>query len=769
MNHTIPLVLTTSNKFKSRPNPDQTEMLRFLTLLHGNKPTWFLKFRKDGTIRPNEYGAQLYGTPICFLNKMVEANATGSNVAVAVNQIGKFRRANDNVTGINAIFIDVDNGVTTENELMDLPLPPNIIVATSPGRLHAYWLVSNCSVQKFKHIQRALAKRFDSDRNVCDPARMMRLPGSINWNHGRPVLAQIIDEIKRPPVSVAELVRALGLKVEVPAKSAAAGKPDTASAVLGKVSCTPQKLLTAAKQAQIKEALVALPADDRNMWLHSGMAIHSVAPGKQGYALWTAWSKTGAKFDEVVQQKTWKHFKEKGGINIQSLFWFARRAGSAAGFDDMDAAQLFASTFKNTLRFDPQMGHWYSFDGVVWRADKQAPMRAARLLVTDLSDGEGKKDPAVKKLRSHAGMTGMVKLAELESGLHITENQFDQDANLLAVKNGVIDLRTGQFRAAKAKDYLRRRCDVVFDRDATCPQWQRFVAQITCGDKKLAGFLQRSVGYTMFGHTKAQAFFVFEGTGENGKGVFMRTLSALLGDYATELAPNLVTSAYAGAASQANSALMALKGKRLAIATELPESRGFDTAFVKQFAGGDSITARANYGDTITFKPEAKLWLSTNDMPDIRANDKAMWRRIFPVPFNGNFSGANRDDHVEEKLLSERAGILNWAVRGAQRYHEQGKLLSCAAVDGKKRGMRKESDTLGAWIAEWCVTGKSESLQASKAYASYCDYTKRLGRHPLTQKAFHIRMESAGYARRKGSQYNCYLGLDLRAVAGKPS
>lgn len=744
-------------------------MLRFIKLLHGNKSAWFLKFLKNSSSQLGNHLGQQFGTASRLLEKLTAANAEGSNIAVAVNQIGASRRTNDYVTCITAVFIDIDNGETTENDLMDLRLPPNLTVATSPGRLHAYWLVSNCSVQKFKRIQRALAHRFNSDRQVCDPARMMRLPGSINWNHESPFLAQVIDEIKRPPVSVAKLVSFLDLKVLAPAKPASVVKPSAFGEIIGKVSCAPQNILTAAKQAQIKGALVALPADDRNMWLNAGMGIHSVAPGKQGYELWTTWSKTGVKFDEVVQKKTWNHFKDKGGINIQSLFWFARRAGSATGFDDMDAAQLFSSTFKKTLRFDPQMGHWYSFDGVVWRADKQAPMRAARLLVTDLSNGEGKKDPAVKKLRSHAGLAGMVKLAELESGLHITESQFDQDANLLALKNGVIDLRTGQFRAAKAKDYLRRSCDVMFDQDATCPQWNRFVTQITCGDKELAGFLQRSVGYTTFGHTKAQAFFVFEGTGENGKGVFMRTLSALLGDYATELAPNLVTSAYAGAANQANSALMALKGKRLAIATELPESRGFDTAFVKQFAGGDSITARANYGDTITFKPEAKLWLSTNDMPDIRANDKAMWRRIFPVPFNGNFSGSNRDDHVEEKLLNERAGILNWAVRGALRYHKLGKLLSCAAVDGKKRVMRKESDTLGAWIAEWCVTGKSESLQASMAYASYCDYTKRLGRHPLTQKAFHIRMESAGYARRKGRKYNCYLGLDLRAVTRKTS
>jgi putative DNA primase/helicase len=756
-----------TSKSKLQPIPDPTQVLRHIKMLHGSKPTWFLKFDKKGSTPSCGSDPQLYGTATHLLDKLTAANAERYNIAVAVNQIGPNSRTNDNVRGITAVFIDVDNGRTTKADLMNLPLSPNLIVETSPGRLHAYWLVSNCSVQKFKRVQRALAHRFDSDRQVCDPARVMRLPGSINWNHGSPFLTQIIHEVERSRVPVAKLIRELGLKPEAPAKSRTSGQPAAPSAVDGNTATTPRKSLTDKMKAQIRQALATLPADDRNTWLRAGMAIHSVNASEKGYQLWTAWSKTGIKFDEAVQRKTWQEFKVEGGINIHSLFWLSRRAGAASSFDDMDAAQLFATTFKGKLRFDPQMGLWYEFDTVVWRADKQAPMRAARSLVADLSEGEGKSDASVKKLRSHAGMTGMVKLAELETVLHISENQFDQDANLLAVSNGVIDLRTGQFRAAKAKDYLRRRCDVAFDADAKCPRWTRFIADVTCGDKKLAGFLQRALGYTVFGHTKAQAFFAFEGTGENGKGVFMRTMTAILGDYATELAPNLVTSAYAGAASQANSALMALKGKRFAISTELPESRGFDTAFVKQFAGGDSITTRANYGDTITFKPEAKLWLSTNEMPEIRANDKAMWRRIFPVPFNGNFSGANRDDDVEEHLLKETAGILNWVLRGAKRYHAQGKLQSCPAVEDKKRSMRKESDTLGAWVADWCVTGQRESLQASKAYGSYCDYTKRLGRHPLTQKAFHIRMESAGYVRRKGGKFNSYLGLDLRATAGK--
>ena len=749
--------------------PDGNAMLRFIKQLHGNDRAWYLAYASKAE-KQSERTADSFSSKACtdLKNRLIKANTSGMNVAVAVNTITGKSCTDSNVSTITAVFIDDDDGVLDLETLLSLRVEPHHVVETSPKRFHAYWFVKHCTVAEFKPLQRALAKCLQTDRSVCNPARVMRLPGSINWNHGTPFLAQTVHTSDAPPIAVDDLIRKfkLDLNADTPEMDKSVVKSSihrvdtsTSTSAIGNPKALSDKV-----KAQIRKALTGVNLDDRSLWAQIGMAINSEAPNEQGFDLWTEFSKTSSKYDEVDQRRTWESFKPDSGLSIRSLYWLAAHAKSGGGsFDDIEAANLYATTFKNKLRFDPQMGVWYCFNDGIWRADVQAHMRSARKLVKDLSAGEGKKDPTIKRYRSAAGMKAIVAMAEYETSLHITDLDFDTDKNLFTVKNGVIDLRTGQIRQASATDYLRRSASVAFDADAKCPNWRTFIKQVTRGNRELAAFLRRAVGYTLFGHTKAQAFFVFDGTGENGKGVFLRVIAMLLGDYATELAPNLITSVYGGNANSSTPALMALKGIRFGSVAELPNTKGFDTAFVKQFSGGDSITARANYGQVVTFKPEGKLWISTNDMPEVAANDKAMWRRIFPIPFKANFSGANRNDDLEEKLLiPELPGILNWALAGARDYNKDGKLNSCPAVQEHKDKLRKESDSLSGWIVDCCIKGENEQLQASKGYANYVQYAKRCNRKPISPKLFSARLQKSGFPKNETKDFNLYLGLDLR-------
>ncbi len=685
-------------------------------------------------------------------------------MSVAVNDIKEVARKRENVTRINAVFIDSDDGNVSKDELLALSCPPHVIVRTSPKRLHAYWFVKNCEVANFTCVQHALAKKFQTDASVSDPTRVMRLPGSINWNHDEPYLAKLAHMSDGKAVSLSRLVKALELNLDFvrPDNAREDGNQD----VLNPTSeGTSPAQLPAKSVVQIKGALQRINADDRNLWLRAGMAIHSAAPTQQGFQLWSEWSKKSEKFNAVEQENTWKGFRVGGGINIQSLFWMAKTVGTSTRMDAMQLSDLFVETYRNKLRFDAAMGWWYLFNGVTWQVDKQAPLRLAKALVRDLSNASTGADGSMNAFRNPAGLGQIERMAALEADrMGITETQFDPRPELFATSNGVLNLVTGEFRLAKARDLLRRQANVVFDADASCPLWLKFLHEVTKGNDDLTRFLQRAVGYTIFGHTKSQTFFVIEGSGGNGKGVFLRTITKLLGQYATELAPNLMTTAYCGNANSATPALVVLHGIRLGIVTELPNQRGFDTAFVKQFSGGDSITARGIYDGTITFKPQGKLWISTNDMPEIAAHDKAMWRRIVPIPFLANFSGKRRDDHLEDRLVTEFPGILNWALAGAADYAETGGLGSCSAVDVLKKRLRREADVIGGWLNDNCGKDEDSMLQSSVAYKSYAQYAKSLGKAPIGLPAFGSRLVREGYARKSFSKFNGFVGLTLNDV-----
>ena len=109
-------------------------------------------------------------------NKLADLNRRGAGIFVTINQTDGKGRAANNVKRIRALFIDLDG----------TPLPdafhvrPHVVVESSPGKWHCYWLVTNCTREQFTALQRRLVRHYNSDPKIIDPSRVMRLPGFVH-------------------------------------------------------------------------------------------------------------------------------------------------------------------------------------------------------------------------------------------------------------------------------------------------------------------------------------------------------------------------------------------------------------------------------------------------------------------------------------------------------------------------------------------------------------------------------------------------------------
>ncbi|MEO7495879.1 MAG: phage/plasmid primase, P4 family [Massilia sp.] len=751
--------MNTKQKFVSTVlKPVRLEMLKFYRFFHDGHEASFLCFRKDATIRPVKPRPYFGKLTKVIDKKLVTANDDGMEISMLIARTDGPGRAAQHVIEIVAVFADFDGGEWNLDQLRNLLIEPHLIVKTSPGNYHAYWKVSGCSVQQFKSVQTALAKSLDSDANVCDTSRVMRMAGTINWKREQPFLTTIVHIVDEPlTIDIDAFIE--GMNLWIGATPAASGMGCEMQIQQDSV----QRKLSPRRKAEVEAALKSLSSDDRSLWQRVGMAIHSADNTAAGYDIWKEWSSSSSKFDESEQRKRWEAFKANAGVNIDTLFWLAKHAGQVPScvFDEMSIARCFVSTFVERLRYDYRAKIWYCFGGVVWAVDAQAPIRAVRSFVEEMTGGEkGAVSDSLNRFRTTAGFRAIVSHVELLDEIHITEDTFDTDPYLLAVENGVIDLRTGGFRTARASDYLRRQAKVAYDCDAKPPEWIRFMKSVTCVDRELYEFIRRALGYALFGHANLQLFFMAVGSGANGKGVLMRTVQRILGDYAQSVPPNLLTTAYGGNVNSPSPALARLQGSRFVVCTELPTGKRMDDAFIKQYAGGDEISARAAYGDVISFKPEGKLWLSTNEVPHIDASDSAMWRRLKPIPFNASFIGDDADPRLEEKLAEEGAGVLNWLLRGARSFLESG-LGSCAKVDNLEAEMRKDADSVLAWLNEACSKNATAKIASSAAYESYISFTRRAGHKPLNQPVFLASLKKKGYEHRKTKTGNIFIGFRL--------
>jgi putative DNA primase/helicase len=131
-------------------------------------------------------------------------------------------------------------------------------------------------------------------------------------------------------------------------------------------------------------------------------------------------------------------------------------------------------------------------------------------------------------------LRAMLDRAKAEPGIAITPAMLDADPWLLAVDNGVLDLRTGELRPHDRALLMTKVVPAAYDPDATCPAWLAFLDRIMGGNAELIAFLQRAVGYSLTGSTGERCLIFLYGSGANGKSTFLEILRALLAEYAQQ-------------------------------------------------------------------------------------------------------------------------------------------------------------------------------------------------------------------------------------------
>ena len=235
---------------------------------------------------------------------------------------------------------------------------------------------------------------------------------------------------------------------------------------------------------------------------------------------------------------------------------------------------------------------------------------------------------------------------------------FDKDPHTLGLPDcRIVDLHTSAIRDMRREDYISQRINVTPDPNCPTPRFDRFIAEITCRDGALSNYLLRLCALCLTA-IPVQALFFLWGRGRNGKGVLIRTLTAILGDgkFAWPLRPSEITMSKFGDEAMKRT-FANLKGKRLVTVNE-SVSGNLNTSMLKLMSGGDALSGARMRQDQEVFKPTHKVLLPTNDRPHLPA-DPAFRGRVHMIPFLANFTG--REDRSLDHTLQyvELPGILH--------------------------------------------------------------------------------------------------------------
>lgn len=365
----------------------------------------------------------------------------------------------------------------------------------------------------------------------------------------------------------------------------------------------------------------------------------------------------------------------------------------SSGFEwsEMGMACLFGILYEKEARYCTEQKTWYTYFDGVWKKDIGAILVSeklkdfVRLMILycgEIEDDDKRKAYTnfVNKLCDRRMRDRILKDATGE--LPISASVFDSDPYLINCKNGTYDLKNFIFREHRWDDFLTMQTAFshTISRSVKCERWEKFIDEVTENDTDKADFLQRCLGYSLLGIANEECMFILHGkTTRNGKSTLLNTIEIMLGDYA-KVAPvgMICTNGGRTSAESASPVLVGLKGKRFVTMAESNEYGKLDEEKIKQYTGGEEISARALYESAISFVPQFSLWLSCNDLP--RVTDKSLFasNRIKVIEFNRHFKPEEQDVHLKAELTTESnmSGIFMWLVRGYAKYKEKGLTMS---------------------------------------------------------------------------------------------
>jgi putative DNA primase/helicase len=414
--------------------------------------------------------------------------------------------------------------------------------------------------------------------------------------------------------------------------------------------------------------------------------------------------------------------------------------------DDGNALRL-VDTHHQKIRYCPQRGQWLRWNASRWEWDEAEYIQElARQTARNLPHQSSPDRTHRSKSLSSRGVASMIRLARSDERATVHLSKLDARPFELNTPNGIVNLATGKLHDPDPSA-LHTRSTTVAPDPGPAPRWEKFLADTFAGDPALTTYVQRLVGVSLIGTVLEQLLPFPFGSGANGKTTLLGVVQRLVGigdtGYAISApADMLLATQNAGHPTE----IARLSGARLVVTSELEDNQRFAEAKVKQLTGRDVIAGRFMRQDWFSFHPTHTLWLLANHQPEVRAGGPAFWRRIALLPFLHTVPPADRDPHLEDRLVDEEGPqILHWLITGAVDYLTDG-LARPASVDVATDAYARDQDTVARFVEECCDLGtpgaQTYAVASAKLRTEYETWCRQEGETPIPAKTLTLQLRS---------------------------
>lgn len=393
---------------------------------------------------------------------------------------------------------------------------------------------------------------------------------------------------------------------------------------------------------------------------------------------------------------------------------------------------------KNNWHISHDAGFFYIFDGAHWVALQDAEVKQ---LLKSASIKMGYTEIECRD----ANFVDRLFQQAVQDGFFVERNFKKQ--SIINLKNGSLVLNDDgvTLKPFDYRDFLTHQLDFDYNPEAVNQRFLNYLAEVL-PDADTRRTLQQVTGYLFIKGLKMERVFFLFGEGANGKSVFFEILSGVIGT------DNISNYSLESLTDDKGYHRAKIKDKIVNYGTDIKLTR-IDAGMFKTLASGEPVEARLPYGDPFMMTDYAKLIFNVNKLDNANIeHTHGFYRRLLIIPFTQTIPDEKQDKDLHKKILVDRAGVLNWIIKGAEQVIKNRTIEVSDECEKTKSQFIKESDSVAMFEAHSMETkpGSMYFETVNDAYNEYKAFCLEAGhKHPLGRNGFSKRMETLGFEKHK--------------------
>lgn len=324
---------------------------------------------------------------------------------------------------------------------------------------------------------------------------------------------------------------------------------------------------------------------------------------------------------------------------------------------------------------------------------------------------------------------------------------------LINLKNGTLQIRSDGVRLLDfhPNDFLTYQLDFEYNEHRENHRLLEYLDYVL-PDKDTQKTLQQAIGSLFIHSLKLEKVPMILGTGGNGKSVTFEIVDGLLDT-------SLITHySLESLTNQKGYERAELENKLINYCSDI-NMKKIDFGIFKQLASGEPIQVRPIYQQPFIMKRYAKMIFNINKIDDADIEQtEGFLRRMLYIPFETTIPLDKQDKKLHEKILKDKAGVLNWIIEGIEEVLENEEIFISKKCGDFLNNFIQDSNLTARFVKEYSIKhSDNETISFQNMYDRFIKFCKNEGEKSITKTIFNKEMKKLKFTSKRANSGMVWL------------